>query len=263
MRVVVAGGVTLAVVALGICGALVLGGDHPDDVGVAASVAGVPDLPAVALDDQPSDGAGGTERLTEARTRLADAVEDGETAHAQAAARSATPSAALRSLRRALDAGRAALEIRPPNDRSSEARTVAYLKTLDTRRSAILDAVTGVADAGHAQPGPAAPWSTSGRGSGGAAPVGPAPDHGGASEGATGGSGGGSGSGGATGGGSAGDTTGSTGSTGGGTTTPPVAPPPSADPTSEPSTEPPVEPTPGPTPDSSASPTATPESAGP
>jgi hypothetical protein len=265
LRVVVAGAVTLAVVALGIGGVLALrDGDRPDDVGGATPVAGVLDLPAIALGDQPSDGATGTaDRVAEARTRLADAVEDGEATHTRAAARGATSSAVLRSLRRALDAGKAALEIRPPDGDSPESRTVAYLETLDARRSAILGATAGVGDARHALPDPAAPWSPSGPGSPATVTSGPSRDQGGASGGgtATGGPGGDDS---AAGGGPDGGTTGEPGSAGGGTTTPTAtAPPPTAGPTSGPSPEPSPEPSPDPTPDPSASPSATPEPTGP
>ncbi|MEU4362668.1 hypothetical protein [Promicromonospora sp. NPDC023987] len=262
LRTVVAGAVALAVVAAGIGGVIALRGDRPADLGEATTVAGALELPAIASGGQPSDGATGLdERVVDARTRLADAVEDGEATHAQAAARSAQPSAALRDLRRALDAGEAALETRPPDGASPESRTVAYLKTLEARRSAILDAAAGVADALPALPGPAAPWSTPGYGSDGTAATGSSPDQGGAGGGGAGT--GGSGGGGSTGGGSEDGGTGGTGSDGGGTTTPTDSPPsPTAGPTPEPSTEPSSEPSTEPTPDPSASPSATPEPPG-
>ncbi|MFD2795840.1 hypothetical protein ACFS27_19925 [Promicromonospora vindobonensis] len=260
VRAVVAGGVTLAVVALGIGGALALRGDRPNDVGDATPVVGVLDLPAIAIGDRPSDGATGAEdRVGEARTRLADAVEDGEATHAGAAARGATSSAVLRGLRQALDAGKAALELRPPVEESPESRTAHYVETLDARRSAILEAAADVADARHAAPGPATPWSPAGHGSDGTAATGPSRDQGG-----TGGGDAGTGGGEASGGGSEGGATGGTGSTGGGTTTPTAtAPPPTARPTSEPSAEPSPGPSAEPTPDPSASATAAPEPTGP
>jgi hypothetical protein len=254
LRVVVAGGVTLAVVALGIGGALALRGDRPDGVGDAATVTGV-DLPAIVPGDQSSNGAPASDqRVAEARTRLAEAVEDGEAVHAQAAARGATSSAVLRRLRGALDAGAAALEVRPPDAESPESRTTGYLETLDARRSAILDATAGITDARQALPGSATPRSNPANGSDGTAETDTSPDEGGRNGGDAGAGdpdGGETAAGGSEGGGS--------GSTGGGTTPPPASASPSAEPTAsaEPTPEPSPDPTPSPTPSPTVSPTAT------
>ncbi|GHH67601.1 hypothetical protein GCM10017772_09610 [Promicromonospora soli] len=197
-------------------------------------------------------------RVAEARTRLADAVEAGKTIHAQAAARSAASPAALRSLRGALDAGLAALAVRPPGGDSPE-RTVAYVERLDACRSAILDAASTIGDVRSVLADQAA-QRTSDNGSGGTTAGSETwPDQGGAG---TAGSGGGETTDVGSDGGSTGPTSGS-GSAGGGTATPTAtAPAPTVEPTPRPSAEPTPEPTPDPTPDPTPSPTTTPEPTG-
>ncbi|GAB2475363.1 hypothetical protein GCM10027063_15240 [Promicromonospora xylanilytica] len=256
LRAVVAGGVTLAVVALGAGGAFALRGDRPDDVG-GPTVVGALELPVAAPGSQSSDDASGPDqRVADARDRLADAVEDGEAVHAEAVTRGAAPSA-LRDLRRALDAGRAALEARPPSAGAPPSRTSAYLEDLDARRSAILDAAADVTGHGQAPQDPAVPRSQWGSGAEGTGTAGSSSDGGGASEG---GAGTGAPDGGGTGGGGSDGGTGGTGgpgTPGGGTTTPsPAEPTPSAEPSA--SAEPTPEPSSDPTPDPSVSPTATP-----
>jgi hypothetical protein len=262
-RAVVAAGVTLAVVALGIGGVIALRGDHPGDVDGGPAVTGVLDVQVVAPGAQSLGGAAALDRrVAEARTRLADAVEAGKTIHAQAAARSAASPAALRSLRGALDAGLAALAVPPPGGDSPE-RAVAYLESLDACRAAILDAASTIGDVGSVLADQAA-QRTADNGSGGTTAGSETwPDQGGASGGGTGttewggetadvGSDG----------GSTGPTSGS-GSGGGGTATPTAtAPAPTVEPTPRPSADPTPEPTPDPTPDPTASPTAMPEPTG-
>jgi hypothetical protein len=260
----VAAGVTLAVVALGTGGLIALRGHHPSDVGGPA-VAGVLDVQVVAPGAQSLGGAAELDRrVAEARTRLEDAVEAGEAVHAQAAARSAASPAALRSLRGALDAGLAALAVRPPGGDSPE-RTVAYLESLDACRSAILDAASTIGDVRSVLADQAAQRGTSENGSGGTTAGSETwPDQDGASGGGAGtaGSGGGENTDVGSDGGSTG-TTGGSGSAGGGTATPEAtAPAPTVEPTPRPSAEPTPEPTPDPTPDPTASPTTTPEPTG-
>ncbi|MFD2025201.1 hypothetical protein [Promicromonospora aerolata] len=255
LRYLVAGGVTLGVVALGVGGALALRGDEPSEAGAATTVTEVLDLPAIVPGDQASDGATGLDpRVTEARTLLADAVEEGEAVHAQAAARSAVSSSALQALRDALDAGAQALDRQPPGGESPEPRTVDYLGTLDARRSAILDAAADITAARPALPGSTTPWSSPGSGSEGTSVTGPSPDEDGADEG-----GGGSGDpgGGETGGDSEGGGTDDSGSSGGSTPTPTATTPPTTEPTPEPSADPTPSPSPDPEPEPSVSPTAT------
>lgn len=261
LRAVVAGGVTLAVVALGAGGAFALRGDRPDDVG-GPTVVGALELPVAGPGAQSSQEASGPDqRVAEARDRLADAVEDGAETHAQAVARGAA-SSALRDLRGALDAGRTALDARPPASGAPAARTSAYLEDLDTRRTAILDAAADVADLGAAPRDPAVPGSNSGSGAGGTGSAGSSPDEGGVSEGGAGTPDGGGTDGGGSADGGAGGTggtggTGGPGTPGGGTTTPP---PGTTTPSAEPSAsaEPTPEPSSDPTPSPSVSPTATP-----
>lgn len=260
-----AAGVTLAVVALGIGGVIALRGVRPSDVVGGPAVTGVLDVPVVASGDQSLGGAAGLDpRVAGARTRLADAVEAGKAIHAQASARSAASPAELLSLRGALDAGLAALAVRPPGGDSPE-RTVAYLESLDACRSAILDAASTIADVWQVLAGQAAQRRTSAHGSGGAtAATETGPDEGGASGGGTGtaGSGGGETTDVGSDGGST-DTTSGGGSAGGGTATPTAtAPAPTVEPTPQPSAEPTPEPTPDPTPGPTTSPTTTPEPTG-
>ena len=255
-RALVAGGVTLAVVVLGVAGVVATLQDRPSAAEAAPALVGAQDGPVGAPGAQPSDGADEPDpRGVEARTRLADAVETGRAVHEEAAARSAASSAALRSLRGALDAAAAALSLRTPSGKSPEQRTLEYVDILEVRRSAVLDATSVVADAlaGRTSQRPSSTTEHGDTTTPTGAGTGTAGD-GGAGTGTSGDGDTDAGSGGGT------EPTGGTGSAGGSTATPTATPPAAtAEPTAGPSAEPTPEPTPDPTPEPTVSPTPTPE----